>query len=249
MKHLTPNLSSTPPDNLLVGRGAFTLLEVLLAIVILGIVMVVVHSVFNAAIQLRNKTDATFAEAIPLQHALATLKRDLANLTLPGGTLSGTLQTTPTTNTSSSLSHTGEHCGPTFYTTSGTLSELEPWSEMRRVDYYLVQSTNASAGLDLLRSVTRNLLPAVDDEYSDQRLLSGVSQLTFQFYDGTSWQDDWDSADTSSSTYTNPLPIGIRVQLTLVNEKGVISRDPVEMVIPININASTNIIATVGGGG
>lgn len=228
--------------------GAFTLLEVLLAMLILSAVMVAVHSVFHAALQLRNKTDATFAEAIPLQHTLATIKNDLAGLVLPGGALSGALQTSPATNSSMNLSHNGEQCGPMFYTATGTLNELQPWSEMRKVTYYLMPPTNDAPGRDLVRSLTRNLLPANDEEYVDQRLLSGVSQLSFQFFDGTTWHDDWDSADTSSTATTNPLPSGVRVQLTLMNKAGVIDQNPIELVVPVTVNAPTNIIASAGGG-
>jgi general secretion pathway protein J len=249
MMHAQRTIPASCPTGPMAGIGAFTLVEVLLAIAILGMVMVAVHSVFHAALQLRNKADEAFTEAIPLQHALATIKNDLINIALPGGTLSGSLQTSPTTDSSMSLTHDGEQCGPTFYTTTGTLSDLQPWSEMRKVTYYLMQPTNDSNGLDLVRSVTRNLLPVNEEEYSDQRLMSGVNQLTFQFYDGTSWQDDWDSTGASSSTTTtstNPLPTGVRVQLTLINKAGVIDRNPIEMVIPVTVNGQTNTTSTGG---
>ena len=229
------------------GVRAFTLLEVLLAIVILGLVMVAVHSVFHAALQLRNKADESFTEAIPLQHALAMIKNDIVNLALPGGTLSGSLETSPTTGSSMNLTHDGEQCGPTFYTTAGTLSDLQPWSEMRKVNYYLMTPTNDSNGLDLVRSITRNLLPVNEEEFSDQRLMSGVNQLAFQFYDGTTWRDDWDSTGASSTASTNPLPAGVRVQLTLINKAGVIDRNPIEMVIPVTVNGQTNTPSSTGG--
>jgi hypothetical protein len=79
--------------------------------------------------------------------------------------------------------------------------------------------------------------------------MSGVNQLTFQFYDGTSWQDDWDSTGASSSTTTtstNPLPTGVRVQLTLINKAGVIDRNPIEMIIPVTVNGQTNTTSTGG---
>lgn len=244
----THNNRPEPQHGANAALQAFTLLEVLLAVVILGIVMVAVHAVFHSALQLRNKADAAFSEAIPLEHALALIKRDVENLTLPGGTLTGTLQTTPTSSSSSSMSHFGEQCGPSFYTASGTVNDNDPWSEMRKVTYYLMPPTNQTTGLDLVRSVTRNLLPVADEEYTDQRLLSGVNELSFQFYDGTAWQDEWDSSNTSSSTSTNPLPAGVRVRLTLINEAGVIAQTPIEMVIPVEVNASTNSASSTGGG-
>jgi type II secretion system protein J len=229
---------------------AFTLLEVLLALVVLSIVMVVVHSIFYGALQLRNKADQAFEDAIPLQHALTLIRRDLANLTAPGGTLTGTLQTSLTTSSTTSSSHSGQQCGPSFYTASGTLDESSPWSEMRKVSYYLVPPTNNTAGLDLIRSVTRNLLPVSQEEYSDQVLMGSVSSLAFQFYNGSQWADTWDSTSVSSAGSSNTLPQAIRVQLTLItDEKGTIAQTPIEMVIPVTVQAATNLTASTTGGG
>jgi len=232
-------------------QHGFTLLEVLLALIVLGAVMVAVHSVFYGALQLRNKADQVFSDAIPLQHTLAMIKRDVANVAIPGGTLSGTLQTSPTTDSSSDISHSGEQCGPTFYTASGTLSDFEPWSGMRKVTYFLTPSTNDLPGRNLIRSVTRNLLPVAQEEYTDQTLMSGVDRLEFEFYNGTQWVQDWDSttASSTSSTQSNSLPQAVRLQLTLVNADGIIARNPVEMVVPIIVQAPTNTAVSTGGGG
>lgn len=231
--------------------SAFTLLEVLLAVVILAMVMVVVHAIFHGALSLRNKTDEAFEAAIPLQHTLAVIKRDLSNIAVPGGTLSGTFQTTLTAgSTASSTMHYGQQVGPSFYTASGNLSDDSTWSEMRKVTYYLMPATNGGSGLDLVRSVTRNLLPVSQEEYSDQRLLGGVNNLTFQYFNGSAWVDTWDSTTTSlTSSTTNTLPQGIRVQLTLeADPLTLIAPTPIEMVVPITVQTGTNSTSTATGG-
>lgn len=230
------------------ARG-FTLLEVLLALMVLAVVLVVVHSVFQGAIALRNKTDQAFSEAIPLQHTLMVIKRDVANLTVPGGTLSGTLQTTPTTTSAVSLAHLGQQCGPTLYTSAGTLNDFDPWSEMRKVTYHLAPATNGLPGYDLIRTVTRNLLPVAEEEYTDQRMMSGVYNLTFEFYNGSSWVDDWDSTGSTASAASNSLPQGVRVELTLIDESGIIDQNPIAMVIPVEVQPGTNTTSSAGGGG
>jgi type II secretion system protein J len=238
-------VSATQPRS-----GAFTLLEVLIAILILAMVMAVVHSVFHGALQLRNKTDQAFEDAIPLQHTLTLMKRDLANLTIPGGTLTGTLQTSPTTGSSTAALHSGQQAGPSFYTASAAISDVSVMSEMQKVTYYLMPATNGGNGLDLVRSVTRNLLPVIQEEFSDQRLMGGVQSLTFQFYNGSSWADTWDSTATSTTTgTTNTLPQGIRVQLTLAVESGKLAPTPIELVVPVNVQPSTNSTSTTSGGG
>jgi type II secretion system protein J len=234
------------------SHRAFTLIEVLLALAILAMVLLVVYSIFHGALQLRNKADEAFDDAIPLQHTLSVMQRDLANLTVPGGTFCGPFQTTPTvgSSTATAVSHPGQQCGPVLYTASGTLDDNLPWSEMRKVTYYLVPASGGATGLDLVRSVSRNLLPVAQDESTDQRLMGGVSSLAFQFYDGTQWLDAWDSTTVSSTGTSNSLPVGIRVQLTLNQGAGQLPAAPIEMVVPVLVGASTNTApSTVGGGG
>jgi type II secretion system protein J len=246
-----PLAPRTPP--LKNRQAGFTLLEVLLALIVLAVVLVAVHSVFLGAVALRNKTDEAFSEAIPLEHTLTVIKRDVANLTALEGAQSGTpnstLQTAPTKTSTASLAHFGQQCGPTFYSTSGTLNDFDPWSEMRKVTYYLAAATNGLPGFDLIRSVTRNLLPIAQEEYTDQTLMSGVYDLAFEFYKNSSWVKDWDSADSSSSSESNSLPQGVRVQITLINESGIIGQNPIEMVIPVEVQPGTNTTSSAGDGG
>ena len=88
-------------------RG-FTLLELILAILVFSIVLGAIHVVFFSAFRLRNHTTEAVARALPLQQTIAIIKRDLANLAPPGGTLSGQLQSSPTTSTRA----TGSRPGP-----------------------------------------------------------------------------------------------------------------------------------------
>jgi type II secretion system protein J len=229
--------------------AAFTLLEILLGLAVFAVVLVVVHSVFYGALQLRNKSIASIENALPLQHALAVIKRDLANLTPPGGTLTGPLQTTPTTTSSTSLTHPGQQVGPIFYTASGTVNDATPWSELRKVSYYLMTGTNNTRGRLLVRSMTRNLLPVLTEEYEDQTLLSNVEDMTFEFYNGTAWVSTWDSASGTLTTSSNALPIGIRAAITLVNpQTGVPDVVPIELVVPIFAQPGTNSTTSTTGG-
>src|SRR6266849_4390509 len=138
------------------ARG-FTLIEVLIAVAIFAIVLAAINTVFYSALRLRNRSAAAFEEALPVQQAVAIIKRDLANLVVPGGTLSGALQTSPD-----------------FYTSAGLMDNMVPWGDIERVSYLLVDSTNRAPGMDLYRAVTRNLLSQTQDPPVQQRLLGGV---------------------------------------------------------------------------
>ena len=53
------------------GRRAFTLLELLLAVMVFSVVVLSLHYVFHGALRLRNKVVAALEESLPLQQALA----------------------------------------------------------------------------------------------------------------------------------------------------------------------------------
>jgi len=230
-------------------RG-FTLLELLLAVLVFSIVLGAIHVVFFSALKLRNKTADAIERSLPLQQTLAIIKRDLANLAPPGGALSGALQSTPTLSTTGGSSGAmNRPSGPQFYTAVGIVDDTAPWSEIERVSFFLAPATNQTPGMDLYRSVARNLLPALQDSTVDQFLMSGVESIAFQYYDGNAWKDTWDSTQADTTTgLTNNLPRAIKLELQLYNvnrSSGVPA--PVELIVPVRVVQRTNFTTVVAG--
>ena len=250
--------------------GGFTLLELLLAVAAFALVLAAINGVFYGALKLRNKAVAGFDESLPLQQTLTILKRDLANIVVPGGTLSGTLQTSANSGMNSSASSSSSsstsssssgintstlvnngmvlgQSSPTIYTATGSLDETSPFAEVQKVSYQLVSSTNlSSTGRDLVRSVTRNLLPTLQDQAVKQSLLTGVQSITFQFHDGTQWRDAWDSTTADSAR----LPRAIKVQLQMAAEPSARTLPtPVELVVPLLVDGGSNTTAQSSSGG
>ncbi len=242
-------------SRLAAGRAAFTLLELLIAVVAFAIVLAAINGVFYSALKLRNRSAASLQKSLPLTQALIILKRDLASLA-PPGTLAHDLQTSPTGSGATSQPRFGSlagaaggagglasQVGPDFYTHSGLLDTSSPWPSVQKVAYLLVDSTNRNAlGKDLIRAVTRNLLPSgnVAEEPVEQLLLADVAEATFFFHDGTDWLESWDSA-----TADPKLPRAIRLQLQMAFEDRASRQQPIELIVPIVTEASTN--APAGG--
>jgi len=248
---------------------AFTLMEVLFAVAASAMVLLAVHMVFYGALRLRNKTAQSLDEAVPLQRALAIIKGDLVNLVPPGGTgtLSGTLQTPLTSGGSTSGGQSsgigtdssqgggilpGTQVGPSLYTATGVLGYSNgvfdanmPWAEIQKVTYSLADPTNNVRGKELFRSVTRNLLPVLQEESDDQWLLSGVEDVAFLFYDGTDWVDTWDS--TTSETNL-PLAIKVQIELTAAETENQ-RRTPIELVVPVAVQSRITTTSQDTGGG
>ena len=182
-----------------------------------------------------------------MQQALAIIKRDLANIVVPGGPLSGVLQTTLIADLLPG------RASPDFYTSTGLIDETSPWAEVQKVCYLLADSRDRTVGQDLIRAVTRNLLPAmVADQPVQQWLMSGVQALKFFYYDGTQWRDSWDSTVASLITgLTNDVPRAIKVQIQLASRESGRPRSlsaPVEIVVPIVVQGRSNQTAQASGG-
>lgn len=235
---------------------AFTLIEILIAVAAFAIVLAAINTIYYTALRLRNSTTAAIEKALPMEHAFGVIKRDLSNLVLPGGTLSGSFSTTSTSNSVAGQS------SPSFYTTTGVIDETSPFAEVQRVSYLLVASTNGPMSRDLVRATSHNLLPTLQDLNEQEWLLSGVQTLTFLYHDGSQWRESWDPATEMLTTgVSNGLPAAIKVQIQMAKEDGASgsrrSRDvPFELVVPIVVQQRTNqagqavaAATTAGGGG
>ena len=225
-----------PPLNR--ARG-FTLIEMLLAVSIFSILLVAIHSVFYTALRLRNTAVNSLEASLPLEQALNVIQHDLANVvTTTNGIFLGPLQTTTPTNT------LPDQIGPHFYTTGGELDGMVPWGNVEQIDYLLSTPTNGNRGpgRDLIRAVTRNLLPVTQVPQPDEKhaILSGVQNLTFLYYDGTAWQPSWDTTQQTN------LPTAIKVQIHMAAQPGMVARvQPLELVIPLDVLLSTNPITAM----
>jgi type II secretion system protein J len=214
-------------------RRGFTLLELLIATAVGAVVLLVIQTTYFGALRLHNSTHARISEDQVIQRATGIVRRDFAGLMLPGGTLTGQLQSE---NFSSTLAApAGERITPDFVTNSGRIDGWTPYSEAQRVAYYLAPAGAGERGQNLVRAVTRNLLPVQEEMPEEQVVLGGVESASIQFYDGYAWVDTWDSEVTAT------LPSGVRFSLVLAPREGVAAAgSPIEIVVPIFATTTTS---------
>jgi len=224
--------------------SAFTLLEVMLALMVSAIVLAAIGGVFYSAIRLRDRTTAMLDESTPLHQALTYLRRDLQGALPPSGiyTIAGDFKNEQLSG------GIGQSFRLQFFTSSGVINDNSPWGEVQHISYELRDplSRTTANGRELIRTVTRNILATGMQDQQDQFLLGNVSGLEFACYDGYNWRDSWDTSlgDTN-------LPAAIRVRLQLGGESGFDSRNqqPFEMIVPLLCQSRTNQIATTSAGG
>jgi len=223
---------------------AFTLIEMVLAIGVAAIVLITVNTVLFAALRLRDATADAVDAAAPVDQAVTFIRRDLQCVVTP---TNGTTKVLSGDFRVGNVSSPGvpEPVAIEMFTATGALSVSAPWADIQRVTYELKQPTDRNAvGKNLVRSVVRNLLTMTTPDVEDQLMLSGVQNIKFTCFDGTQWQETWDTTGVTS-TYTN-LPLAVRVDIQMSG--GGANAQPIEMVVPIDAQTRTNAVLTTTGG-
>lgn len=212
--------------------GAFTLIEVMLALAISAIVLVAISMAFTGALQLRDHSDSKIQQSLPVERAMDLIGRDLKNAVAPGLMLAGPLQ--------SGAYEAGmdANTGIQIYTTTGLLTPNQPWGEIQKITYGLqTSSASTNNGKDLIRAVTRNLLATGPEDEDDQFVMSGVQSLSFSYYDGANWMDTWDSSTESN------LPLAVKVSLQLAQaDSDSPAPQPYQLLVPLESQVDTNLL-------
>jgi type II secretion system protein J len=230
---------TAPGSSFPVSRRAFTLLEVIIATAVGAIVLLVVNATFFGALRLHHTTHDRLAADQALQRALGIVRRDLAGVMLPAHTFAGPLQTTLAGALRAGTY--GDKLGPDLYTNTGAVDGWTPFAEVQLVDYYLAPAADGSQTRDLVRAVTRNLLPAEITPPETQTLLTGVAEAAMDFHDGTGWTAAWDSAATGT------LPTAIRFQVVLAaTAPGAAPADPFTLIVPVLVTPAASAATAAG---
>ena len=222
------------------STSGFTLIEVLLAVGIFAIVLFAINTVFFSALKLERATTRAVDERLPLNQALAILRRDLQGAVQP--MTNSTLLTRDFK--SGGRSSFGSAAGGSleFYTTTGVISDDAVWSDLQKVRYELVVSSDRAnaKGQELVRIITRNILATTTEQQDEQLLVSGVESIEFLCYNGSDWRSTW---DTTAGDTGLPLAVKVRVQLATENPAVKLSREPLELLVPITTVLLTNSLA------
>lgn len=227
-------------------RG-FTLIELLVGAVISAVMLAALYSLFHGILRAQARAYSDLEEIAPRGQVIATLKNDLENMVIPSGVLSGAILG-QTEGQGDRRADTLEFCSA-----SGRIDDTLPWGDIQKVSYSLAETEQEGdvSRAQLLRSVTRNLLPATPDDQSETSvLLDGVGTLEFQYYDGQTWADIWDS-----TAVENALPKAVRARVGFPTDEGKgVTMKPIEIVCEIaaqkaEASASSATGATSGAAG
>lgn len=70
-------------------------------------------------------------------------------------------------------------------------------------------------------------------------MLSGVESVKFSCYDGSRWQDTWDTSD--ANTINTNLPLAVKVEIQMAGDNKNLT-EPIQLIVPIDAVARTNMV-------
>ena len=131
--------------------------------------------------------------------------------------------------------------GLDFITSTGMISDSQPWGDLQEVLYELKAPTDRNEqGMDLVRCVNRNLLAITTATPEIQPLMSHVDTIDFDCYDGSQWRNTW---DTSTGDTNLPTAVRIRIHRTAQPGEDASRLAPIEMLVPLMTVTRTNLVA------
>jgi prepilin-type N-terminal cleavage/methylation domain-containing protein len=211
------------------SRGAFTLIELVVALAIVGILVGTLATSMFVSFRAKSSAEAAVEPGRTAGIAMELLREDLQNAVPPPPSSTNTSTgTTLTTGTTAAATTTVTLAGPfegvdsqgnagsdaddlVFYSTSNGPQHENGNGEIKMIELTILTPPGTSDRV-LVRRVTSNLLstdttaPTADNEV----ICRGVAGFNLRYYDGTQWQDSWDSTQLSDE-----LPTAVEVTLTL----------------------------------
>ena len=194
-------------------RRGFTLLELTVAVAMLAVVALSLYAAMTVAFRARRSALAQINGVAAAGIALDVIAQDLQNAVPPSplnaanegglsyfaGPMLGTEQAGPT----------GPAADLDFFALGRDANGLaDPLSDgVRRVQLLLDTSETPPR---LVRRVQRNVLSDGALDVQDEPLLGGVRAFGLRYYDGSAWQQTWDSTNAG-----NVLPLAIEITLEL----------------------------------
>ncbi|NQZ80492.1 MAG: type II secretion system minor pseudopilin GspJ [Colwellia sp.] len=186
--------------------NGFTLLEVLIAIVIFAIISLTSFSIFNTVIKSDESSRIHSKRINELQRAFLIIERDLLQISKRTIRLNGEAPLEGFLHTDNSFSSSAQYLGfvRQGWTNPGLLL---PRSDMQSVAYQLSDDT--------LERLHFNFVdPVQGEEPRVRKLISKVTSLKFEYFDGKKWQKEHKN---------NELPFAIAIEIE-TEDYGVIRR-------------------------
>ncbi len=181
---------------------AFTLIELVIAMSMVAVLAMSLYASMRIAFTAQSSADTSLEPPRTASLALNFLREDLQNALPPTGILAGAF-----------LGYDGradngrDGDSIEFFSTAPGKDHISANGDIKKIELLV---TDVDGELSLVRRVTRNLLSEVESDPDEEILCRGVASFNLRYFDGTDWQDTWDS-----TTVDNTLPTAVEVTIEL----------------------------------
>ncbi len=178
-------------------RQAFTLLELLVAMTIMAVITASLYSTLRIAFRVKDTVQQLVAPRARVNAIFDIIRSDLICVAGPGTELAGSfLGESEAYNNNDTL---------VFYSSNYTPVDNEIACDMYRVKYAL-EKYEPWQGYALVKYIATNVFSDSDQFAREEILCRGIYSLKFEYYDGLSWLNSWDSEANQPA-----LPLMVRM--------------------------------------
>ena len=182
--------------------SAFTLLEMLLALALMSILAGSLYASLHIAFRSRDSALAAIEPLDKAAVALEMLREDIEAALPPNGILAAEFVGQDGQDDAGRDADT-----LALYSSAGRCPPGQTASDVRRVEFSVESSPDEQEGT-LVRRVTSILLAPEVYEPEAEVLCRGVRAVQLRYFDGSAWQDNWDSVSLG-----NVLPLAVEATL------------------------------------
>ena len=218
------------------GKSGFTLLELIVAMAMVAVLVTSLYASLRIAFKAKKSAEDAVEPPRTAELAMEFLRGDLQNTIGPTGLLAGSFVGSHGTD------DRGRNADDLiFYSTADAADHPSANGEIKNIELTVTQQPGSSDHV-LVRKVTRNLLSQTAATPDEEVLCRHVGGLSLRYFDGTQWQDTWDSTQESDT-----LPAAVEVTLEL--DRPIDSSDArtLRFVRVFPISCSTAAQANTGG--
>ncbi|HSU68523.1 MAG TPA: type II secretion system protein GspJ [Tepidisphaeraceae bacterium] len=207
------------------GRAGFTLLELVVALMMVAVLALSLYATIRIAFKAQNAAESAIEPSRTAELAMGFIRQDIQNTLAPHNPdqyssqfqyLAGAFQG------QNSGGASGADGDLNFFSTADMKQHVSGNGEIKQIEL-TTEVPQGSSQKCLVRKCSRNLtVEQQPPPYDEEILVRGIESFNLRFFDGTDWQDTWDSTDQNGDL-PNPNELPAAVEVTLVVDK---SSDP-----------------------
>ncbi len=190
-------------------NSGFTLLELLIAMTMMTIIAASLYTSMSIGFTAREKAERVVERGRAAEIAAELIKGMLTASMVPNGILAGEFEGEDEQDEYGYDADT-----LSFYTADHNPAEDELASDIEKVVLEMSVREDTEERV-IVRKITTNLLSPRTIDPDEEVLCSGVRSLNLRYYDGSDWEDEWDSSDND-----NGLPRAVEITIVLEDPEG-----------------------------